>query len=159
MKSMWPYIYIHPFKKLLLLRTDRYNGVWNTRVDGRKQCHIREWDVRFCDLLLFSSRNKHLRLAVLFVYFCFNLSLVKIGVCLSRYFLLTDTLMQRFPKFYGLRPPLECFINVAPISTRINSNKQIRHKVQLMNNILFCFKPATKCAAYSLEPVPVPGDK
>jgi hypothetical protein len=43
-------------------------------------------------------------------------------------------LRQRFWNFYSLRPPLKCFINAAPRSTRINSNKQIWYKVQLMNN-------------------------
>jgi hypothetical protein len=33
--------------------------------------------------------------------------------------------------------PLKCFIKIAPPSTRINSNKQIWHKVQPMNNIHF----------------------
>jgi hypothetical protein len=67
-------------------------------------------------------------------------------------------LHQRFPNFYTLRHPLKCFLKLTPPSTRINSNKLIWHKAQLMYNTFLTFA-GEKNAAYSSEPVPVLSDK
>jgi hypothetical protein len=45
--------------------------------------------------------------------------------------------MPEVPKFLWLALHLNCFMNSVVPSIQINSNKQISHKVKLMNNILF----------------------
>jgi hypothetical protein len=44
-------------------------------------------------------------------------------------------LEHRFPNFYSLRPPFKMFHKRHNPPNRINSSKEIWHKVQLMNNI------------------------
>jgi hypothetical protein len=51
--------------------------------------------------------------------------------------LLTKCINQRFPSFHNLCSPLNISLTSSPFSTWINSNKQILHKFQLMNKILF----------------------